>query len=72
MCDTAYVLILAQIERRVIAEFGLYIAALQAGNKDLTMPTLPDAQDRFDAGLAAAPEKLNAQKQLLHELGVLA
>lgn len=71
MCDTAYVLLLAQIERRVIAEIGITTAAYQNGAKDLTWPSLPDAQDHFDAALESPPDKPDPKRELLRELGVI-
>ena len=74
MCDVAYVLLVEQLERQVLAD--RQIAALQAviSGKGGDLPTLTEARGQLDAALEADPIPVGVddeQMRLRRALGVL-
>ena len=69
LCDTAYVLLVEQLERRTIVERQV-AAVLRAAGADVEEPDCADARVRFDAALVAAPVPESPNARLLRELGV--
>jgi len=69
LCDTAYVLLIEQLERRTLTERQV-TAVLRAANADVEEPDCDEARARFDAALVAAPVPESPNARLLRELGV--
>jgi len=69
LCDTAYVLLVEQLERRTLVERQV-AAVLRAADADVEEPDAATARERFDAALIAAPVPESPNARLLRELGV--
>ena len=70
LCDTAYVLLVEQVERRTLVERQVAAVLRAAGAEDVEEPDPAEARERFDAALVAAPVPESPTARLLRELGV--
>ena len=70
LCDTAYVLLVEQLERRTLVERHVAAVWRAAGAEDVEEPDPAEARAEFDAALIAAPVPESSTARLLRELGV--
>lgn len=76
MCDLAYVLLLDQMERQVLADRQVAAVLMAAGAKDVRLPSLAEKRAEFDEALAAEPKPSavsllsDEQRELREALGV--
>lgn len=74
VCDLAYVVLLDQLERHVLADRHVAAVLMAAGQKDVTLPDLAEKRAVFDAALVEEPKVLAAvdseQWELRRALGV--
>jgi len=70
LCDTAYVLLVEQLERRTLVERQVAAALRAAGAEGVEEPDCVGAREQFDAALVAAPVPESPNARLLRELGV--
>jgi hypothetical protein len=68
------VLLLDELERQVLADRHVAAVLMAAGAKDVTLPSLQEQRQLFDAALSAEPTPLTAvdseQMELRRALGV--
>jgi len=55
VCDLAYVLLLDQLERLLLADRHVAAVFIAAGGDDVTLPTYRERRLLFDQSLAAEP-----------------
>lgn len=75
MCDLAYVLLLDQLERLLLADRHVAAVLIAAGAEGVTLPTYQERRALFDAALVAEPtqqanEVDDEQMELRRALGV--
>jgi len=70
LCDTAYVLLVEQLERRTLTERHVTAVLRAAGAEDVEEPDCDEKRAQFDAALVAAPVPESPNARLLRELGV--
>lgn len=75
VCDLAYVLLLDQLERLLLADRHV-VAVLRAAGHDIPLPTYQERRELFDAALVSEPKPAKAdevdseQMELRRALGV--
>lgn len=73
VCDVAYVLLVEQLERQVLADRQIAALQLVMSGQGGDLPTLPDVLTKFDEALLALPAAAGAddeQLRLRRALGV--
>lgn len=70
VCDLAHVLLVADLERNVLAERHVSAVLIAAGAEGVDMPSLAAALTEFDTELEAAPRDEPRPLRLLKRLGV--
>lgn len=73
MCDVVYVLLIDRLERHVLVERQVAVAAASAGVASVTIPTLEEELERFEAWLTEPPKLIDPERlELMRALGVAA
>lgn len=71
VCDTVHVLNLERIERQTLADRQVVMAAIAAGAKDMTLPSVQEAWDCYEEALVSMPAAVDQERLiLLQSLGL--